>query len=116
MTRRMDRIAALIQVELGEQILRSLKDPRLGFVTVTEVAVTPDLKEAKVYYSVLGGEKEKRGTQEALEHSAGFLQHQLADSLKLRFTPKLRFLLDESAARGQEIEKILREIRKGQTA
>jgi ribosome-binding factor A len=107
MSRRTNRVAALIQTELGELVLRKLKDPRVGFVTITGVSITPDLKLAHVYYSVLGGEKEKVGAGRALERAAGFLQHGIAVALKLRFTPKLSFHLDESLEESLRIEQII---------
>jgi len=110
MSRRTDRMASLFQTELSEIVLRKLKDPRIGFVTLTGVDVAPDLKSARVYYSVLGEQKQKVDTQRALEHAAGFLQHEIAGSLKLRFTPKFTFHLDESAQRGERIERILHEL------
>lgn len=115
MSRRTDRMASLVQTELGELILKKLKDPRIGFVTLTEVDMTPDLKLARVYYSVMGSEKEKKETQKALEHSTGYLQHEIAAALKLRFTPKLEFCLDESLDRGIQIERILSDLRKEDT-
>ena len=110
MSRRTERIAALIQSVLGELLQRKLKDPRLGFVTVTGVDLTPDLKLARVFYTVLEKEKEKESTQRALEHSAGFLQHEIAEELKLRFTPKLSFHFDVAFEEGMRIEKILGEL------
>jgi len=100
----------LIQTELSEVVLKKLKDPGIGFVTLTGVDVSPDLKEARVYYSVLGKEKEKDQTQRALERAVGFLQHEIAEALKLRFTPKLTFHLDESLEEGIRIERILKEL------
>lgn len=111
MSRRTDKMASLIQMELSELILKKLKDPRIGFVTLTGVDVTPDLKLARVFYSVLGQQKEKDQTQKALEHAAGFLQHEIAEALKLRFTPKLTFQFDDSLEEGFRIEKILEEIK-----
>ena len=110
MSRRTERITSLIQTELSEVVLKKLKDPRIGFVTLTGVDVTPDLKFAQVYYSVLGKENEKKETQRALERASGFLQHEIAEALKLRFTPKLSFHLDESLEEGMRIERILKEI------
>ena len=110
MSRRTERIASLIQIELSEVVLRKLKDPRIGFVTLTGVDVAPDLKLARVYYSVLGEKKEKEETQRALERATGFLQHEIAEALKLRFTPKLTFHLDESLEEGMRIEGILKEL------
>ncbi len=107
MSRRTERVEALIQIELAELLLKKLKDPRIGFVTVTGVGVTPDLKSARVYFSVLGDAKAKAEAQDGLEHAAGFLQHQIADALKLRFTPKLTFHLDESVEEGLRIDRII---------
>ena len=90
--------------------MRKLKDPRIGFVTVTGVDMTPDLKFARVYYTVMGDPKEKEATQRALEHATGFLQHEIAEALKLRFTPKLTFQVDESLEEGMRIEKILNDL------
>ncbi len=103
-------MASLIQMELSEVVLRKLKDPRIGFLTLTGVDVAPDLKYARVYYSLLGDAKQKQDTQAALEHAAGFLQHEISDALRLRFTPKLTFQLDESAEQGERIERILRKL------
>ncbi len=107
MSRRTERIAALIQAVLGEIFQRKLKDPGLGFVTLTGVDVAPDLKSAKVYYSVLAKGKAQQVTQKALERAAGFMQHEIAEELKLRYTPKLTFHFDESYETGMKIESIL---------
>lgn len=107
MSRRTERVSGLIQAVLGEIFQRKLKDPGLGFVTVTGVDVAPDLKSARVYYSVLSKGKEQRVTQKALERAGGFMQHEIAEALKLRFTPKLTFHFDESYEEGVKIESIL---------
>lgn len=111
MSRRTDRVSSLIQIELAELVLRRLKDPRLGFVTITGVDVAPDLKSARVFYSVMGQEKEKVDAGKALEHASGFLQHQIALDLKFRFTPKLSFHRDDTLDESLKIEKILRELK-----
>lgn len=110
MSRRTERIASLVQAELGTLLLRKMKDPRLGFITLTGVDMTEDLKFARVYYRVMG--QDKNETQRALEHAAGFFQHEIAVALKLRFTPKLSFHWDESLDQGLQIEKILSELKK----
>lgn len=108
MTRRTERVAALIRSVLGEILQKKLKDPGLGFVTVSAVDVAPDLKTAKVYYTILNKAKPQlQATQKALERAAGFMQHGIAEELKLRFTPKLAFHLDESYEEGMRIESIL---------
>ena len=87
-----------------------MKDPRLGFVTVTQVNVAPDLRSARVFYSVLGDAKEKEDTQKALERGSGFLQREIGTALQLRYTPKLTFSLDESLEKGMQIDSVLRKI------
>ncbi len=108
--KRIDRVGHLIQMELSQLILHRVKDPRLGFVTVTHVDVTPDLKSAAVFYSVLGDQNAKKGSQIALEKAAGFLQKEIGTALKLRYTPRLTFRLDESLDKGLEVDKVLRQI------
>ncbi|MSR77532.1 MAG: 30S ribosome-binding factor RbfA [Candidatus Omnitrophica bacterium] len=108
--KRLDRVGNLIQMELSQLILHRVKDPRIGFVTVTHVSVAADIRSARVFYSVMGDEKAKRNTQIALEKAAGFLQREIAEVIELRCTPKLTFSLDESLDRGMEIDSILRNI------
>ena len=112
MSRRTDRVASLIQSELGELVLRRLKDPRVSLVSITRVDITPDLKLARVFYSVLGESKQKEEAGRGLEHAAGFLQHGIAVALKLRFTPKLTFHLDESLEESLRIHQILQKLEK----
>ena len=112
MSRRTERVASLIQGVLAELVQKKLKDPRLGFVTVTGVEIGADLKEARVYYTVLGKEKDRANTQRALENAAGFLQHEIAEQLKLRFTPKLSFHIDEGLEEGMRIERIIHDLHK----
>lgn len=110
--KRLDRVGHLIQMELGQLILHRVKDPRLGFVTVTHVGVAPDLRSACVFYSVMGDEKVKKDSQLALEKAAGFLQKEIGAALEIRYTPKLKFQLDESLDRGLEIDRVLRDLDK----
>lgn len=108
---RATRVAHHIQEELGRILTRGLKDPRVGFVTITGVELSPDLRHARVYYSVMGTEEEKRQTAEGLDAAKGFLKREVARALSLRYVPELRFLYDDSAERGARIEKLLREVR-----
>ena len=87
-----------------------LKDPRIGMVTVTGVDVTPDLREATVYVSVLGGEKKRRASLDGLESAHGVLQSRLARELKLKRTPHLAFAYDESIERGVRMTKLIDEL------
>ena len=108
--KRTDRVGSLIQMELSRLVLTRVKDPRLGFITITHVDVRPDLKSALVFYSAMGDKKVKGDSQLALEKAAGFLQKEIATHLKLRYTPKLQFQFDDSLDRGLEIDRVLRDI------
>lgn len=108
--KRIERISSLIKEELAAVITQKTRDPRIGFVTITHVDVSEDLKFAKVFYSVMGTDEQKQKTAEGLEHSRGFLQQDIAQSLKLRFTPHLIFMLDSSLDEGMKIDKIIRKI------
>jgi ribosome-binding factor A len=107
--RRAKRAGRLIQEEIAKIIQRELKDPRIGFVTVTGVDVTDDLRYAKVFITVLKRE-EKAATLEGLEHAKGFIRREIGQKIRLRFTPEIEFRFDESAERGAHIEEVLRKI------
>ena len=109
---RLDRVGHLIQMELSQILLRKMKDPRIGFVTITHVSKSADLRSAKVFYSILGDEKAKAATQIGLEKATGFMQKEIADSLKLRHTPRLSFAYDDSFEQGLKIEKVLHDLKK----
>ena len=108
--KRCDRIAEQMRQVLSILILERLKDPRIGFVTITRVTVSDDLRHAKVYYSVLGNEHDRKGTAAALEHSEGFLEYSLKKALPIKIIPKLTFKFDYSVEHniklGALIEKI----------
>lgn len=108
--KRIDRVGHLVQMELSRIVLYKMKDPRVGFVTITHVDMTADLKSAYVFYSVLGEEKQKQESRTAFEKAKGFLQKELATSLKLRYTPKLIFREDPSIECGLEIDRVLKNI------
>ena len=110
--KRINRVGHLIQMELSQLILHRVKDPRIGFVTVTHVDVTPDMKSACVFYSVMGDAKAKANSKIALEKAAGFLQKEIGAAIQMRNTPRLIFRLDSSLDRGLEIDKVLRDIHK----
>ena len=96
---------ALSTVILAE----GLKDPRVGFVTVTGVEATPDLRQAKVYVSVLGKQTERAATMAALERSRGYLQARLCETLRMKRTPQLQFIYDGTLDNAMHIEKLLRQ-------
>lgn len=106
---RPERLAAAIQEEIS-QILREMKDPRLGFVSVTNVEVSSDLRYARVYVSVLGSPTEEAATMEALQHAQGFLRSELGRRIRLRHTPEISFRLDRSIRHGARINELLRDL------
>lgn len=107
---RMSRVGEEIKKELSILFQRGLKDPRIGFVTVTGVEVTSDLQLAKVYISIFGGEEERKATLEGLQKAKGYLRTEIGKRVKLRHVPDFVFKLDESIDYGSRIESILREI------
>jgi ribosome-binding factor A len=106
----LDRVNETIREALGELIEKRLKDPRIGFVTVTEVRTSPDLSVAKVYVSVLGDESARKASLAGLESARGFLRRSIAKVLDARHVPELRFVLDDSLDRAMAIEETLKEI------
>jgi ribosome-binding factor A len=104
---RMRRVDEALRAVLSEAIAKDLKDPRVGFVTVTDVKTSPDLRHARVYVSVLGDEEARGATLEGLRSAHGFLQAQLAAELSLKHTPTLTFEYDESVDRGMRISRLL---------
>lgn len=107
---RTGRVGEQIKKELSVLIQSELKDPRIGFVTVTGVDVTSDLSQAKVYLSVFGDEEKKNESLKGLEKANGFLRTELGKRIRLRHTPELIFKIDESIAYGSRIEKLLGDI------
>jgi ribosome-binding factor A len=94
---------------LGAALAQDVKDPRVGFVTVTDVKTSPDLRYARVYVSVLGDEATQEASLDGLRSAQGFLQARVAGELRLKFTPELAFQLDTTAARAARLEEILHE-------
>ncbi len=107
---RSDRVAALVQQEVSTLLTRGLKDPRIGFVTVTGAKISPDLREAIVYYAVHGDARARQETAQGLEAATGYIRRELGKALQLRITPTLRFVVDEAIDRGDRIERLLQEI------
>jgi ribosome-binding factor A len=106
---RMRRVNEAVREVLSARLAQGLGDPRIGFVTVTAVETSPDLRYARVFVSVLGGEVERRATLEGLASSHGLLQASLARELRMKRTPKLEFVYDESIDRGMRIAELLEE-------
>ncbi len=103
----MRRVNEAIREILGDAIATELKDPRIGFVTVTEVDTSPDLRAARVYVSVLGSPEERESSLAGLRSSHGVLQRKIATGMRMKRTPTLTFEYDESAERGDRISRLL---------
>src|SRR5262245_48305866 len=108
-THRLARVAEVIREVAAETILFELQDPRIKNVTVTRAEVAADLQHAKVYVSIMGTPKEQDLCLHGLQHSAGFIQSKLGSRMKTRFTPALKFVLDEGVKKSLEITRILKE-------
>jgi ribosome-binding factor A len=106
---RMRRVNEAVREVLSEAIATELKDPRVGFVTVTAVDTSPDLRHARVFVSVLGEEKQREDSLAGLSSSHGYLQSRVASRLRLKHTPTLDFEYDPSAERVMRISALLRE-------
>ncbi|KZM54721.1 30S ribosome-binding factor RbfA [Geobacillus stearothermophilus] len=110
---RATRVGEQMKKELSDIIGRKLKDPRIGFVTVTDVRVTGDLQQAKVYISVLGDDEQRENTLKALEQAKGFIRSEIGQRIRLRKTPEILFEIDETMEYGSRIERLIREISDG---
>jgi ribosome-binding factor A len=106
-SRRQRQVAELLHQEISQLIQHSTRDPRLGFVTVTGVDVSADLRVAWVYVTILGDDSDAKSTLEGLASAASFFRHQLRQILSLRFIPELNFKLDKSLEYGMHIDKLL---------
>ncbi|WP_134700416.1 30S ribosome-binding factor RbfA [Ammoniphilus sp. YIM 78166] len=109
---RVSRIGEQMKKELSQIIQREIKDPRIGFVTVTAVEVTGDLQLAKVFISVMGSEDQKENSIAALQKAKGFIRSELGKRIQLRHTPDLQFKIDVSIDYGSRIENLLNDIKK----
>ena len=106
--KRCERVASDIKHELGNIILKEIKDPLVGFVTITDVRVSDDLKIAKVYFSSLGGESEKQKSQMGLMRAKGFLKRELSARIRLKNIPELKFFIDDSYNKASRIDELLK--------
>lgn len=104
---RLRRVNEAVRQVLSDAITQDLKDPRVGFVTVTAVDVSPDLRHARVYVSVLGDASDKEDSLDGLGAAHGYLQRRIASELRLKHTPTLNFAIDESIERGMRISELI---------
>ena len=107
---RIEKIQELMKQEISKIILQELKDPRIGFVTVTQVEVSRDLSLAKVYISIMGSEEQIEGSWKGLQSSLGFIRREVGHRIRLRITQELRFVLDKSLDYSDHIQKLLLQI------
>ena len=107
---RQERVGALIREEIGQLLQRGVKDPRIGFCSVMHVRMSPDLRYANVYISVLGSEKEQRDTLIGLERSTGWIRREIGKRVRLRYTPQLRFFKDDTLEDVYSLEEVFKKI------
>ena len=109
-TKRSQRVAGLLKSEIGAIIQTKMKDPAVGFVTITDVVLSDDLRIAKVYFSVLGDKSQKANSLKGLERAKAYIQNELGSRVRLRYLPILQFFIDETWDYGERIDQILRDL------
>ena len=108
---RQRRVQELLVQEVSEIIRREVKDPRVGFVTITDAEVSPDLRHARVFFTVLGDPAGREETSKALNRAAGFVRSEFARRAQMRYVPEIRFEFDEGIERGLRISRLLEQIK-----
>lgn len=108
--KRAERVSDQMKQEIADILMRKIKDPRIGFVTITDVEVTDDLKNAKVFVSIYGGDKET--TLKGLKSASAFIRAELGRRMRLKFVPEILFRFDSTVEKGAHIMELLREIEK----
>ncbi len=111
MSHRPGRLAEAIKKEISDMLHDELKDPRIGFVTITTVDVSPDLRYARIYASVLGGGEQRKATRDALKNATGYIRSELGKRIRLKYTPEISFYLDDSIERGARVIKLMGEVK-----
>jgi ribosome-binding factor A len=108
MTRRTDRVGEAIQALVADLLVREVKDPRIGLVTITGVRVSPDLRHARIFFSCLGGEEQRLRSLRGLRSAAGFVRGQVARQLHLRVAPEIAFEFDPSLEQAERLSRLLK--------
>lgn len=111
---RSEKVQELIKQEVSQIILRELKDPRIGFVTVTQVDITGDLRSAKIYVSLMGSEEQIKDCWIGLQNSLGYIRREIGKRIRLRCTPELSFQLDKSLDYSVHIQELLAKIKENE--
>lgn len=114
MYKRSEKVAEAIHEEVSALLVKGLKDPRIGFVTITGVKVTDDLHLATIYFTVIGNDEQKTDSAAGLNSAKGFIRREMGKTLKMRYVPDLIFRYDASVEYGNRIEGILKEIKTGE--
>ena len=109
---RSDRVGDLLQELVSQLLMKEVSDPRIGAITLTAVEVTKDLRQAKIYFSILAGSEKKEQVASGLKSATGFIRGRVAKDLKLRFVPTIEFIYDETEDRAQRIEELLKQAKK----
>ncbi len=113
MSHRPGRLAEAMKKEISDILRSEIKDPRIGFVTITAVDVSPDLRHAKIYASVLGGGDQRKATAEALNRATGYIRSEIGRRIRLKHTPEISFQLDDSIERGTRVIRLMEEVKSG---
>ena len=113
---RIEKLQELIKQEMSKMLLREIKDPRIGFVTVTDAEMTGDLREAKIFVSVMGSDEQVQESLKGLKSALGFIRREIGKRIRLRFTPEISFALDTSLDYSEHIQKILLDIERQEQA
>jgi len=111
MSIRVERVAEQMKKEIAQLLQDEIKDPRIGFVTVTDVELSNDMQHAKVYVSIYGDEEQKKQTLEALDRATGFIRREIGRRIKLRLVPEIVFKYDASIERADRIARLLSQIK-----
>jgi ribosome-binding factor A len=111
MFKRSDKVGEAVHVLVTELLVKGLKDPRIGFVTITGVKVTDDMHLATVFFTVMGDDDAKKGTEAGLNSARGFIRKEMGKKFRMRFVPEVIFKYDHSLDKGNRIDELLREIK-----
>jgi len=110
LSHRPGRLAEAIKKEVSDILLNDIKDPRIGFVTITLVDVTADLRYARVFASVMGSPEQQKAAEDALKRATGYIRSELGKRIRLRYTPEISFKLDDSIERGTRVIRLMKEV------
>ena len=108
--KRSEKVADLIQKEISQMLVKSVKDPRIGFVTITRVSVSEDCRFAKIYFSVAGSLEERERSMKGLESATGYVRKELGRRIRLRYTPEILFQFDPSIEYAIHMEELIQSI------